>query len=81
VQGLSANIVNRASIALARAYKAKRIPAIIVANVHDELLVSCKKGFEDVAAKIMQEVLENNYKLSVALKAVPVIGCRYGEIK
>lgn len=81
VQGLAANIVNRASIALARAYKAKKIPAVIVANVHDELLVSCDKRFAEVAAKMMQNIMENNYKLSIPLKAVPVIGLRYGEVK
>lgn len=81
VQGLASSIVNLASIALAKAYKAEGIPAIIIANVHDELLVECKQGYEARAAEIMQQIMENTYKLSIPLKAVPNIGQRYGEIK
>ncbi|MBK9292817.1 MAG: hypothetical protein IPM52_14510 [Bacteroidetes bacterium] len=80
-QGGAASIVNRAAIALAKAYKAEGVPATIIANIHDELLVSCKAGHEQQAAKIMQNVMENTTTLSVNLKAEPVIGTRYGAIK
>lgn len=80
-QGGSASIVNRSAIALARAYKEAGLPAVIIANIHDELLVSCESGYEQVAAKIMQKCMESTVTLSVNLKAEPVIGTRYGEIK
>ena len=80
-QGGAASIVNRAAIALAKAYKEQQIPATIIANIHDEILVSCEVHMAETAAKIMQNCLENTTTLSVNLKAEPVIGTRYGAIK
>lgn len=80
-QSSAASIINRASIALMKAYKEASIPATIIMQCHDELLVSCRLGFESQAAAVMQHIMENSTKLLVALKAEPVIGLRYGEIK
>lgn len=80
-QAGAASVVNRSGIALARAYKEASIPAKLIANIHDEWLVSCKKGYEKAAAELMQYHLENTVKLRLALKAEPVIGYRYGQIK
>lgn len=80
-QGGAASIVNRAAIAMMREYKEQGVPAVIVAQIHDEILVSCKAGYEQKAAKIMQKCMEETTRLSVSLKAEPVIGTRYGEIK
>ena len=80
-QSLASGIVNRASIATNLAFEAAGLPAIVIGQIHDELLVSCKKGYEQQAAKILQNCMENTYKISVPLKAEPVIGTRYGEIK
>ncbi len=80
-QSLSASIVMRAGIAVNKSYLAENIPALVVGQFHDELLVSCQKGFEARAAAILQHQMENIYKLSVDLKAEPVIGLRYGAIK
>jgi DNA polymerase I-like protein with 3'-5' exonuclease and polymerase domains len=81
IQGLASSVVNKASILLAKAFKHQNILAIIVANVHDELLVSCKAEFATQAAEIMQQIMEHNPEISIPLKAVPNIGQRYGEIK
>lgn len=81
VQGLASSIVNRASIALARRYKAEGVAATIIGNYHDELLTSASISDAEKAAKLKQEIMETNYRLSIPLKAVPHIGNRYGEIK
>lgn len=80
-QGLSGSIMMRAAIAVNKMYLAEQVPALIVAQIHDELLVSCQAGHEKRAAEILQQCMEQTYKLSVPLKAEPVIGTRYGEIK
>lgn len=80
-QSLSASIVNRAAIAINKAFKASNLNALVVGQVHDELLVSCSKDTADQAAQIMQQIMCTNYKLSVPLKAEPIIGLRYGEVK
>lgn len=80
-QGLAASIVNRSAIAAARAFKEANLDAKIVANVHDELLVDCAEAHKDSAAKILQNCMENTYKISLPLKAEPVIVARYGDAK
>jgi DNA polymerase I-like protein with 3'-5' exonuclease and polymerase domains len=80
-QSLAGSIIKRASIATMRAYKAAGLSATIVANIHDEILVSCAEHEQAEAAKILQNCMENTYKLRVQLKAEPNIGKRYGEIK
>lgn len=80
-QGAAASIVNRAAIATAKAYQEEGIQAVIVANIHDELLVSATLEHSEKAASILQSCMENTTKISLPLKAVPSIGTVYGEIK
>ena len=80
-QSLSASIVMRAAIAVNRQFKAEGLDALVVANVHDELLVSASVANSAQAAKILQTKMETIYSLSVRLKAEPSTGTRYGEIK
>jgi DNA polymerase-1 len=81
IQSLAASIVNQAAIKVARAYKREGLDAVIVANIHDELLVSAVQKHQHRAAHILQQEMENIMPLTVQLKAVPSIGQRYGEIK
>lgn len=80
-QATATCIVNRAAIAYEIARKQEGLDAPIIAQIHDELLVSAKKGHEVRAAQLLQQAMEGTTKLSVPLKAEPIIGTRYGEIK
>lgn len=80
-QGAAASIVNRAAIATALAYRSAGIKATIVANIHDELLVSCPEEVSQKASEILQYCMENAVKISLPLKAVPSVGTVYGDIK
>lgn len=80
-QGSAASIVNRAAIAFNRQCKIEGVAALIVGQCHDELIVSCLENDTEKASKILQFCMENTTKLSVKLKAEPVAGYRYGEIK
>jgi DNA polymerase I-like protein with 3'-5' exonuclease and polymerase domains len=81
IQGLAASIVNRASIALAKALKEVCPDSYICAQVHDELIVRCKEEKVDIVKQIVQDKLENTYKLSIALKAPPSVGKNFAEAK
>lgn len=81
IQGLAASIVNRASIALAKALKEVCDESYICAQVHDELIVRCKEEKVDIIKQIVQDKLENTYKLSIALKAPPSVGRNFAEAK
>lgn len=81
IQGLSASIVNRASIALAKELKTVPGNNYICAQVHDEIIVRCEEKNVDIVKNIVQDKLENTYKLSIALKAPPSVGNNFAEAK
>jgi DNA polymerase I-like protein with 3'-5' exonuclease and polymerase domains len=71
IQGLSASIVNRAAIAVTRAFKKHGIEGRVCAQVHDQLIFDVVESQKEEAAKISQDCMENVVKLSVQLKAPP----------
>jgi DNA polymerase I-like protein with 3'-5' exonuclease and polymerase domains len=80
IQGLAASIINRASIAIAK--RLKNIEgAYIFANVHDENLVRCLEKDVPEVSSIIQDCMENTYKISVDLIAEPSIGNNIYEAK
>jgi len=81
IQSMAASIVNAASIALARAFKANNLDAYICLNIHDEICVRCPDGEADQVAKLMKHHLENTLTLDAPLTADPIIGINYGEVK
>lgn len=80
-QATATCIVNRAAIAYETARKQEGLDAPIIAQIHDELLVSAVKEHAKRAAELLQQAMEGTTILSVPLKAEPCIGTRYGEIK
>ena len=81
IQSMAASIVSRASIALARAFKAANMQAYIALSIHDELCVRCPDAEVEQVKLLMQYHMENTTKLLVPLQAEPVEGTRYGDIK
>jgi DNA polymerase-1 len=81
IQSLAASIVNRACIAMQRRFAEAGLRAKVCLQIHDEVILRAHKDDAERAAKLMQECMENTYKLSVPLIAEPHIGTRYGDIK
>jgi DNA polymerase I-like protein with 3'-5' exonuclease and polymerase domains len=81
VQGLVANIINRATIATARAYELAGLTARIIANIHDELIVHAPEAEAAQAAQILQQCMENAWPLSVPMIAVPSFGQNFRDAK
>lgn len=81
VQGLAASIVNRAAIAINRRFAEQRINAYICLQIHDELAVLHNEKDLDKVAAIMRECMEQNYKISIPLKAEPKSAECYGDTK
>lgn len=81
IQSMAASIVNRASIAINKRFKAEGINAQIIINIHDELV--CLSSEEDASkvVTIMRDLMENTTKLDAPLVAIPEVGTRYSEIK
>ena len=73
IQGLAASIVNRAAIAINRKFKELGINGWVCAQIHDQLVIEVEENRAQEAAKIVQDMMENTTKLSIALKAPPAI--------
>lgn len=73
IQGLSASIINRASIRLAKYFRENNIECFPVGQVHDQTIFLCKDELLEKCKPIIQDFMENTYKISVPLKAPPAI--------
>lgn len=79
IQGLSASIVNRAAIAINRAFIEQEIDGWVSLQIHDQLVMSVPEEDKERAKDLVQNIMENNYKLSVKLKAPAEIGLNLYE--
>lgn len=69
IQSLSASIVNRAAIEINRELKKRNIDGYVCAQIHDQLIVRVPENISEECKKLVQDKMENTYKLSVDLKA------------
>jgi DNA polymerase I-like protein with 3'-5' exonuclease and polymerase domains len=81
IQGLASHAVNRAMLAIARRFKAEGIEAWIVAQVHDEITITCKEDQAQQAVAIVKDCMENTTKIGVPLVAEPLLGHNWAEAK
>jgi len=81
IQGIAAHIVNRAAIAIERAFKAAGIEGGLVIQVHDELTALVKEEYAEQAKDIMRQCMENTTRISVPLVAEPIIADRWSDAK
>ena len=73
IQSLAAAVVNRSAIEITKEFKKQNIFGWVCANIHDQLVIEVKKDQAEIAAKIVQDKMENTYKLGVKLVAEPSI--------
>lgn len=73
IQGLAASIVNRAALAINRKFKELGINGWVCAQIHDQLVIEVEHAKSEEAARIVQDLMENTTKLSIALKAPPAL--------
>lgn len=74
IQSLSASIVNRAAIAINRFFKKNSIDGLVIAQTHDQLIMSVSDDIVYDIVGTVQGIMENVYELSVDLKAPAHIG-------
>jgi DNA polymerase-1 len=79
IQGLSADIVKLAMIAVYGEYENNPDVKMIL-QVHDEIILEVKEEIADDVAKKVKEIMENVYKLSVPLVVDVKTGDNWGEI-
>lgn len=73
IQSLGASIVNAACIAVTREFKRRGINGHVCAQIHDQAIFDVPEDRKEECVQIVKDLMENTTKLSLALKAPPVI--------
>jgi DNA polymerase I-like protein with 3'-5' exonuclease and polymerase domains len=82
IQGAAAHVLNRGMIAMTREFKRLNLDARIVMGVHDETIVEAKEEHVSEVAKVIKECMENAVDINpIKLKATPIVGNSYGDLK
>ncbi len=74
IQGTAADIIKLAMIKVYNRLKSENLPARLILQVHDELIVEAEEGAAEKTAEILKEEMENCVKLSVPLTSDVKIG-------
>jgi DNA polymerase I len=81
VQGTAADIMKIAMLNIAPALKEAGLKAKMLLQVHDELVFECPKNELKETARVVQEIMENAYPLSIPLSTEARYGANWGETK
>lgn len=68
IQGSSSDIIKKAMIEIYDEFKKEGLQSKMLIQVHDELLFNVKNNEKEKVRKIVTNIMENTYKLSVPLK-------------
>ena len=79
IQGMSADVVKLAMLAVYEEYK-KNSEVKIILQVHDEIILEVKEDIAEEVAKKVKEIMEQVYKLKVPLIVDVHIGDNWGEV-
>ena len=74
IQGTAADIIKLAMIKVYKRLEAEKLPARLILQVHDELIVEAEESCAEKAAEILKEEMENCVKMAVPLTADVKIG-------
>ncbi len=65
IQGTQADIVKLAMIALDKELRARKLPATMILQVHDELVLEVERAEREEVGRVVKRVMETTYELSV----------------
>ena len=81
IQGSSADILKKAMIEIDEYFVKHNLQSKMLLQVHDELIFNVKKEELEEVKKVVTNIMENTYKLSVPLKVDTNIGINWYEAK
>jgi len=81
IQGSAADIIKLAMIVLQRRLGEQELPAYLVLQVHDELVLEVREDALEATRALVVDSMENAYKLRVPLKVDVAIGKNWMEMK
>jgi len=80
VQGTAADIIKLAMIRLPEALKHAGLKTRMILQVHDELIFEVPENELESATKLVKDVMDNAYPLSVPLVTEARVGDNWGEL-
>jgi len=81
IQGTAADIIKLAMIRVSKRLKCEIPTAMLILQVHDELIVECEEKDAEAVCRILSEEMENSAKLKVRLTADAAYGKNWLEAK
>ncbi|MDD3048680.1 MAG: DNA polymerase I [Bacilli bacterium] len=69
IQGSSADIIKKAMVEIYNKFNDLKLKSKMIIQVHDELIFDVVKEEKEKVAKIVEDIMENTYKLDVPIKA------------
>jgi DNA polymerase I len=80
IQGTAADIMKIAMLRIPSALKDAGLKAIMLMQVHDELVLECPNGEVEKTAQIVQKTMANAYLLSIPLETEARWGLSWGDM-
>lgn len=81
IQGTSADIIKKAMVEINHYLKKNKMCSKMIMQVHDELIIDCKKDELEQVQTMLTDIMENTYKLDVPLKVDVSYGNNWYEAK
>jgi len=81
VQGSAADLIKVAMVNLHRTLQDENVPAKMLLQIHDELVLECPASQQDAVAKVVVHAMEEAMELKVPLKVEPGIGTDWFNAK
>lgn len=80
IQSLAASVVNRAALAINREFNRRGWDGIVIAQIHDQLIIKVKDELAHEAAQVVKYIMETTTQLpGVTLKAPPEIAKNFRD--
>lgn len=80
IQGTAADLIKLAMVRVDERLRREGIPAALLLQVHDELLVETEREYQEAVAAVLREEMEAVYPLSVPLLVEVKAGPNWGEM-
>jgi DNA polymerase-1 len=80
IQGTAADILKLAMIKMPGALSDAGLSARMLLQVHDELVLECPKSELTNTARVVQDIMENAYKISIPITTDASWGLNWGEL-
>ncbi len=81
IQGTAADILKKAMVELYEELNKRNLKSKILLQVHDELILNVKNNELEEIKKLVRDIMENTYTLSVPLKVEIEVGTNWYEAK